>query len=156
MSKVNHIRHNAPGFDPRLFLRDEELDYGIALLLAGERALSSTSGELARTYHIPPLAARILLALRFQPGQSVQALRHQMNATPPTLARILHDLDHRGWVERRRSDTDGRQRFLFLRADGERVTDPAAQAMRQRLQAAYRQAGSSAVAGTRAVLEALI
>lgn len=156
MSNVNQIRQNAPGFDPRLFLRDEELDYGIALLLAGERALVAASGDLAKSHKIPPLAARILLALRFQPGQTVQALRQQLGTTTPTLARILQDLDQRGWIERRRSDADGRQRLLYLQTEGARATDPAALAMRHRLQVAYRKAGPSAVAGARAVLEALI
>ena len=156
MSNVNQIRQSAPGFDPRLFLRDEELDYGIALLLAGERALIAASGALAKTHKIPPLAARILLALRFQPGQTVQALRQQLGATPPTLARLLAELDRREWLERRRCPQDGRRRLLYLGVEGARVTDPATLAMRQRLRQAYRKAGPNAVAGARAVLEALI
>ncbi len=157
MVNVNQIRANAPGFDPRLFLRDEELDYGIALLLAGERALMKAASEISRDFDLPQLAARVLITIRFQPGQSVTALRQQLHTTTPTLARILGDLDQRGLIERRQSEHgDRRTRCLFLSHQGKRVTDPATLAMRDRLRRAYRAAGSGAVSGVRAVLEALI
>lgn len=155
MPDVNHSRANAPGFDPRLFLRDEELDYGIALLLAGERVLMKQAGDLSAREAMPPLAARVLIAIRFEPGRSVQALRTRLDATTPTLARILSDLDQRGLVERRKSRHDGRQRALYLTTEGKRLTDQATIAMRDTLRDAYRRAGASAVAGARAVLEAL-
>lgn len=157
MVNVNQIRANAPGFDPRLFLRDEELDYGIALLLAGERTLMRVVGEIAETFEMPQLAARILITIRFQPGQTVKELREQMNATTPTLARILGDLDERGLIERRQSeDGDRRARRIYLSHEGKRMTDPATLEMRDRLRAAYRSAGAGAVSGVRAVLEALL
>lgn len=157
MVNVNQIRANAPGFDPRLFLRDEELDYGIALLLAGERALMKAASEISRDFELPQLAARILITIRFQPGQTITALRQQLHTTTPTLARILGDLDQRGLIERRQSEHgDRRTRCLFLSHQGKRVTDPATLAMRDRLRSAYRAAGSGAVSGVRAVLEALI
>lgn len=157
MVDVNQIRANAPGFDPRLFLRDEELDYGIALLLAGERALMKASGEIARDFSLPNLAARVLITVRFQPGQTVNTLRDQLDATTPTFARIIADLEKRGLLERRQSaEGDRRTRKLFLSLEGKRVTDPATIAMRDRLRQAYRAAGSGAVGGARSVLEALI
>lgn len=157
MVNVNQIRANAPGFDPRLFLRDEELDYGIALLLAGERTLMGVVSEIADTFDMPQLAARALITIRFQPGQTVKALREQLHATTPTFARILGDLDQRGLIERRRSPQgDRRTRLLFLSHEGKRMTDPATLDMRERLRAAYRSAGSGAVGGVRAVLEALL
>ncbi|MEL7040022.1 MAG: helix-turn-helix domain-containing protein [Pseudomonadota bacterium] len=157
MVNVNQLRANAPGFDPRLFLKDEELDYGIALLLAGERALMKAAGEIASDMDMPALSARTLIAIRFQPGESVNQLRDQLNATTPTFARIIADLDQRGLVERRRSERgDRRTRRLYLSHEGKRVTDAATIAMRDRLRQAYRAAGSSAVGGARLVLEALL
>ncbi|MEL6664899.1 MAG: MarR family transcriptional regulator [Pseudomonadota bacterium] len=157
MVDVNQIRANAPGFDPRLFLRDEELDYGIALLLAGERALMKASSEIARDFSLPNLAARVLITVRFQPGQTVNTLRDQLDATTPTFARIIADLEKRGFLERRQSaQGDRRTRKLYLSHEGKRVTDPATIAMRDRLRQAYRAAGSGAVGGARSVLEALI
>jgi len=138
-----------------ILLRDEELDYGIALLLTAERALMRAAGDLAVTAAMPPLAARVLIAVRFQPGQSVTGLRQHLGTTTPTLARILGELDQRGLIERRKSRGDRRQRALNLTTEGKRLTDPAAIAMRDTLRRAYRRAGASAVAGARAVLEAL-
>lgn len=155
MAIVNHNRASAPGFEPRLFLRDEELDYGIALLLAAERALMRQAGQLAKTLHIPPLAARILVTLRFQPGPSVKALREQLDTTVPTMARLIADLDASGLIERRKSLQDARARALHLTDKGVTATDAAADAMRASMRAAYRDAGSEAVAGVRAVLEGL-
>ncbi|MCF6329865.1 MAG: MarR family winged helix-turn-helix transcriptional regulator [Henriciella sp.] len=131
------------------------MDYGIALLLSGERILMRQSGDLATTEAMPPLAARVLIAIRFQSGQTVSALRRRLDATTPTLARILGDLDQRGLIERRVSRADARKRVLYLTTEGKRMTDPAAIAMRDTLREAYRRAGASAVAGARAVLEAL-
>ena len=157
MVNVNQIRANAPGFDPRLFLRDEELDYGIALLLAGERALMKAAGEIARTFDMPILAARTLITMRFQPGETVNRLRTQLDATTPTFARIIADLEKQGLIERRQSEQgDRRTRQRYLSHEGKRMTDPAAIEMRNRLREAYRAAGSGAVGGVRAVLEALL
>lgn len=157
MVDVNQIRANAPGFDPRLFLRDEELDYGIALLLAGERALMKAASEIARDFELPPLAARVMITIRFQPGQTVTALRDNLDTTTPTLARILGDLDERGLIERRRSEQgDRRTRLIHLSHEGKRMTDPATLQMRDQVRRAYRAAGASAVGGVRAVLEALL
>ncbi len=155
MPDVNQNRLNTPGFDPRLFLRDEELDYGIALILSGERVLMREAGNLAAAHAMPPLAARVMIAARFQSGQSVSQIRKRLDATVPTMARILSDLDTRGLIERRVSRADGRQRTIYLTTEGKRMTDQAAISMRDTLRAAYRKAGANAVAGTRAVLEAL-
>ena len=157
MVNVNQIRANAPGFDPRLFLKDEELDYGIALLLAGERALMKAAGDIARSFDLPMLAARTLITIRFQPGQSVNRLRDQLDATTQTYARIIADLEKQGLIERRQSDEgDRRMRQLYLSHEGKQMTDPATIVMRNRLRHAYRTAGSGAVGGARAVLEALL
>lgn len=154
---VNQIRANAPGFDPRLFLRDEELDYGIALLLASERALMTATREIADDFKMPTLAARTLLTIRFQPGHSVNHVCEQLDATTPTFARIIADLEKRDLIERRKSESgDRRVRLLFLTHEGKRVTDPATIAMRDKLRKAYRAAGSGAVSGVRSVLEALL
>lgn len=157
MVNVNQIRTNAPGFDPRLFLRDEELDYGIALLLASERALMSATREIAHDFQIPLLAARILLTIRFQPGHAVNQLCEQLDSTTPTFARLIGELEKRGFIERRKSASgDQRVRYLYLSHEGKRVTDPATLAMRDKLRKAYRTAGSGAVGGVRSVLEALL
>jgi len=155
MADVNKTQRQDPGFDPRLFLRDEELDYGIGLILSGERRLVTEALEYCNSAGLPPLAVRVLLAVRFQPGETVSALRTQLGATVPTMARVLGDLDKRGLIDRRSTHADGRAKRVYLTTEGKRLTDQAAIAMRDRLRNAYRRAGASAVGGARAVLQAL-
>lgn len=125
-------------------------------MLSAERTLMRQAETLASAENMPPLAARALVAIRFQPGQTVSQLRDHQGATTPTMARILGDLDKRGLVERRKSKRDARARVLHLTDAGNAMTEEAATAMRRAMRTAYRDAGSDAVAGARAVLEALL
>jgi len=150
-SQVN----TSASFDPRLFLRDEELDRGVALILAGERALllAAEKGRISAALGKTELQA--LLAIRAAPGRTVSELRNRLGATVPTMARILGKLDERGLVRRKKSGQDGRKRKLELSLAGEAVINPIATSMRNALREAYRSAGSEQVAGAREVLEAL-
>ena len=142
-------------FDPRLFLRDEELEHGVSLILAGERRLAAASESARKAARLNRTEMQALLAIRSMPGLTVTELRERLAATVPTMARILGKLDTRGLIRRKKSGKDGRQRRLELSLAGEAVTEPLAAAMREVLRTAYRHAGSEQVAGARAVLEAL-
>ena len=150
-SQVN----TSSSFDPRLFLRDEELDRGVALIMASERALSQAAEASRKAGALSKTELQALMAIRATPGLTVSELRGKLGATVPTLARILGKLDERGLVRRKKSGQDGRKRKLELSLAGEAVAEPVASAMRNALRAAYRSAGSDQVAGARAVLEAL-
>ncbi len=141
--------------DPRLYLRDEELDRGVGLILAGERALAAAAETARLAADLSRSEMQALLAIRYQPGLSVGQLRERIAATVPTLARILGSLDERGLIERPRAGQDRRQRQLALSPSGDALTAPIAAAMRERLKQAYREAGPDQVAGARCLLEAL-
>ena len=147
--------NTSSSFDPRLFLRDEELDRGVALILAGERALLRAAESSRKSAALNGSEMRALMAIRALPGLTVSDLRTALGATVPTMARILGKLDERGLVRRKKSGQDGRKRKLELSLAGEAVCEPIAAAMRDALRIAYRNAGSDKVAGARAVLEAL-
>ncbi len=141
--------------DPRLYLRDEELERGVGLILAGERALGRAAEAGRETAGLGKPELQVLLAIRFLPGQDVAALRGHLGATVPTLARLLGTLDQRGLIRRDRDARDARRRNLYLSPAGEAVLRPVVEAMRETLKQAYREAGPQQVAGARAVLEAL-
>ena len=141
--------------ESRLFLRDEELERGVGLILAAERRLCTAARKAREMAGLNPSAFQTLMAIRAEPGLSVKALREQLGATVPTLARILGDLDKRNLVERPRALSDGRKRQLVLTPEGAAVTEPAADAMRDALRDAYKQAGAEQVAGAVIFLEAL-
>lgn len=124
-------------------------------MLTAERILKREAGDLINASALSGLAVEILLIIRFSPGLGLSVLRQQLDASTATLARTLAELDKQGLLERRKNETDGRSKRLFLTVEGKRLTDPATIAMRNILRGAYRRAGVSAVVGTRAVLQAL-
>jgi DNA-binding MarR family transcriptional regulator len=145
----------AASADPRLYLRDAELDRGVMLILAGERALSAAAETTRQSAALSRSEMQVLMAIRYQPGLNVGQLRERLAATVPTLARILGTLDERSLIQRPRAGQDRRQRSLTLSPEGIALTEPLASAMRERLKQAYREAGPDQVSGARRLLEAL-
>ena len=153
--EVNTSNTSGPVFDPRLFLRDEELERGIGLILAAERVLAMVAETARRKTGLSAAECRILLALRTQPGQEISALRARLGATTPTFARQLGRLDAAGYIAKTRGMMDARTRRLSLSTKGAAITEPIAAAMRDAMRRAYRDAGAEKVAGALAVLKAI-
>lgn len=141
--------------DSRLYLRDEELDRGVALILAGRQRLVRAADRARKAGGFSRAQMQALLAIRFQPGLGVAELRARMGATVPTFARLLAALDERALIARERDGEDRRRRRLALSPAGLDATQPVTEAMRDTLRDAYREAGPQAVEGARQVLEAL-
>ncbi|MEO0464918.1 MAG: MarR family transcriptional regulator [Pseudomonadota bacterium] len=142
--------------DTRLYLRDEELDRGVGLILAGERRLADVCETVRKDTGLSRSELQALLAIHYQPGLTVSDLRARLATTVPTCARLLAALDARGLVDREVGGEDRRQRQLRLSAEGLALCDPVAAALRKALSLAYRDAGPERVVGARALLEALI
>ncbi|MEE2879440.1 MAG: MarR family transcriptional regulator [Pseudomonadota bacterium] len=154
-SEVNQKPGETGRIDPRLFLREEELDNGIALLLLSERVLAAALRRNQESTGLNMPALRLLVTIRFKPGLTVSELRDETGSTTPTLARLLGELDKRHLIHKKAGGRDARRRRLSLSEDGEALIAPLVLDMRSAMREAYREAGASAVAGTRAVLEAL-
>jgi DNA-binding MarR family transcriptional regulator len=154
-SEVNQKPGETGRVDPRLFLREEELDHGIALLLASERALGEAIRKGRRSTGLNASGLRLLITIRFRPGLTVTELRALTGTTTPTMARILGELDKQNLVVKTQGGRDARRRRLTISQDGEALIRPVVENLRAALREAYRDAGATAVAGTRAVLEAL-
>jgi DNA-binding MarR family transcriptional regulator len=142
-------------FDPRLFLMDQELDRGVALILGGGRALNRTAEGARDETGLSKAQIQILMLLRYQPGLTVSQARDALAMTVPTFARLAGELDELGLIVRERSHTDGRRHALSLSDAGLTVTAPFATALRDQLRLAFRAAGPDSVAGARLLLEAL-
>ncbi len=97
-SEVNQKTGESARVDPRLFLREEELDNGIALLLASERIISDITRKAQRQTGLNASGLRLLMTIRFEPGLTVTELRDKMGATTPTIARLLGELDKKNLV----------------------------------------------------------
>ena len=79
-----------------------------------------------------------------------------LGVTKQSLGRVLGELTARGLVETRTGRDDRRQRLLRLTAAGAALEAELFDALRERLSAAYAQAGQDSVTGFWRVLEALI
>lgn len=144
-----------PLSDPRRFLRDEELDVGITLILGAERRLVGIMTQMAKEVEVSPTDLRLLISIHGEPGLTVRGLRRRMVATVPTLARQLGDLAKRGLIDRRQEGDDKRERCVFLSDAGAARIEPVLDALRSALRDAYRSEGVEAVGGTRDVLSVI-
>lgn len=143
--------------DPRLILREDELDAGIEMMLLAEAALWAAVDQgledqglgLGRSHW------RAAFLLRRRPGIGIQELAHLTSLSKQAASRILVDLAGKGLVEKQSGDGDGRRRSAVLTDEGLVFEAAIAERVRTLLGRAYRTGGLSGVAGARAILSAL-
>jgi DNA-binding MarR family transcriptional regulator len=67
---------------------------------------------------VRPAQYSVLVLIAANPGRSQAVIGQALQIERARLARLLHELEGRGWVERRRSSQDGRSHSLFVTAAG--------------------------------------
>ena len=70
---------------------------------------------------VRPAQYSVLIVIKANPGRSQAAIGQTLNIERARLARLLHRLERRKWIERRASTGDGRMHSLFLTAAGEKA-----------------------------------
>jgi DNA-binding MarR family transcriptional regulator len=143
--------------DPRLILREEELDGGLELILLAEAALwAAVDAALeSETLGLGRSHWRAAFLLRRRPGIGVQDLSKLTSLSKQAASRTLADLQKAGLVERVSGDLDGRRRPATLTPEGVAFEQRTAERLRALLARAYRTGGLDGVAGTRRILAAL-
>ncbi|MFY8144533.1 MAG: MarR family winged helix-turn-helix transcriptional regulator [Caulobacter sp.] len=143
--------------DPRLILREEELDGGLELILLAEAALWAAVDAVLETEALGLGRShwRAAFLLRRRPGIGVQDLSKLTSLSKQAASRTLSDLEKAGLVERVSGDLDGRRRPATLTAEGVAFEQRTAERLRALLARAYRTGGLDGVAGTRRILAAL-
>jgi DNA-binding MarR family transcriptional regulator len=144
----------SPVSGQRLYLREEELDAGLALILEAGFALKACTLTLRQAHDLNWTEARALASVLTQP-QGVLALSVRLDITKQTAIKIVEALESRGFVKRGNDPHDGRKRLINLTPEGEAIARDVGGAMRNLMAKAYRQAGGEAVAGCDAVLTAI-
>ena len=152
----------SPPADPRLILREEELDAALELLLLAEAALWSTAdaaleGEaahgvkgLGRSHY------RALFLLKRRPGLGVQELARLTALSKQGASRTLGELQRMGLVERASTrSADARRRPAVLTREGAAAETRISERLRAQVARAYRAGGLDSVAGARRILAAL-
>jgi len=70
---------------------------------------------------VRPAQFSVLVLIGENPGHSQAAIGEALNIERARLARLLHELERRKWVQRRPAAGDGRRHSLFLTGEGEKA-----------------------------------
>ena len=140
---------------PRLYLREDELDLGVSLIFKAGDLLKAATEALRQQHHVSWVEARCLCELLGHPFP-VLKLAAELGLSKQAMLKTLDALESRAWLHRAEDSRDGRRKIVHLTAQGAAVATELALAMRSCLAAAYRVAGSEAVAGCDKVLSTLI
>ncbi|MGV6888924.1 MarR family winged helix-turn-helix transcriptional regulator [Rhodophyticola sp. SM2404] len=139
-----------------LFLTDEQLRRGIEAMFFAYRGFTADPDRILANYTYGRAHHRAIHFIKRSPGTTVNNLLAILGVTKQSLNRVLRALIEDGLVESRVGKRDKRERHLFLTEEGAALERELSEAQRNRMRAAYRQAGPDAVAGFRAVLEQMM
>ena len=139
-----------------LFLREEEIRAAQDMLFFAYRDFTNAADvileelELGRAHH------RALHFIGRNSGMSVGELLDLLRITKQSLARVLNALIAQGFVAQAQGRSDRRQRLLTLTPAGQDLERRLFERQRERLVAAYREAGGASVEGFRRVMRAIM
>ena len=139
-----------------LFLREDEIRRGIEMLYFGYTALTRSIDERLAAQGLGRAHHRALYFISRQPDLTVKDLLRLLAVTKQSLGRVLNDLIEQGYIETRQGAIDRRQKLLRLSAAGAALEAELFRALREKMAAAYAQAGQGSVTGFWRVLEGLI
>lgn len=143
--------------DPRLVLRDEELDTGLELMMLAEAAVWAgvDAGLEAEGLSLGRSHWRAAFLLKRRPGIGVQELAHITALSKQAASRVISDLEGHGLAEKVQGDLDGRRRAATLTEAGAAFEARISERLRGQLARAYRTGGLDGVGGARRILAAL-
>lgn len=149
------MKNSFPSASP-LFLREDEVRRGIELLHFGHAALMGGIDELLDSHGLGQAHHRALYFISRQNDQTVGAMLAILGITKQSFGRVLQDLVDRDLVEARPGLRDRRQKLLRLTPKGRQIETELFARLRERMSAAYAQAGQGPVTGFWRVLEGLL
>jgi DNA-binding MarR family transcriptional regulator len=77
--------------------------------------------ETLAPFDLRPAQYSVLVVIAANRGRSQAAIGKTLNVERARLARMLHELERRRWIERRSAADDGRRHSLFLTPTGEKA-----------------------------------
>lgn len=139
-----------------LFLREEEIRLAQDLLFFAYRDFTNAADVILEELGLGRAHHRALHFIGRNPGISVSELLAILRITKQSLARVLSTLVEQSLVAQSPGSADRRQRLLTLTQKGEALERRLFDRQRERLSAAYRDAGGAAVDGFRRVMRAIM
>ena len=145
------------GADPRLILREEELDAAIEVFVLAEAAfwanadagLAGDEAGLGRGHY------RAALLLKRRPGIGVQDMARLTGLSKQAASKAIKDLIAAGYATSDAGELDARRRPTRLTPAGEAFEGGVSARLREHLARAYRDGGLDAAPGALRILVAL-
>lgn len=135
---------------------EDEIRQGIELLFFAYRDFTADPDRILAPLGMGRAHHRVVHFVGRNPGITVGDLLAILKITKQSLNRVLGQLLREGYIVARPGDTDRRERRLRLTPAGETLARRLFEVQRQRVGAAYRGAGATAVEGFRRVLIGLV
>ncbi|PHQ84211.1 MAG: MarR family transcriptional regulator [Thalassobium sp.] len=139
-----------------LFLTDEQVRKGIEAMFFAYRGFTADPDRILADMAYGRAHHRAIHFIHRNPGTTVNNLLAILGVTKQSLNRVLRTLIAEGLVASKVGRQDKRERHLYLTEEGAALEQRLSDAQRDRMRAAYRAAGPTAVAGFRQVLEAMM
>ena len=146
----------APAGSALLFLREEQMRLAQDLMFFAYRDFTGAADVILAELGLGRAHHRAIHFIGRNPGMTVGDLLVILRITKQSLARVLSELVERGYVAQATGREDRRQRLLTLTAPGQALERRLFERQRERLAAAYREAGGPAVEGFRQVMRAIM
>jgi DNA-binding MarR family transcriptional regulator len=138
-----------------LFLREEEFRVAQDTIFFALRDLTEAPDAILADLGMGRAHHRCLHWISRRPELKVGELLDILAITKQSLARVLGPLIRQGYVTQVKGQKDRRQRLLTLTEKGAALERKLFEAQRERLAAAYREAGGQAVDGFRRVMRGM-
>ncbi|MCQ8241334.1 MarR family winged helix-turn-helix transcriptional regulator [Rhizosaccharibacter radicis] len=139
-----------------LFLREEQIRLAQDLFFFAYRDLTASADLILEELGLGRAHHRALHFIGRHPAITVSELLTLLRITKQSLGRVLGDLVARELVVQAQGRADRRQRLLSLTDPGRALERRLFERQRERLVAAYREAGGPAVEGFRRVMRGMM
>jgi DNA-binding MarR family transcriptional regulator len=139
-----------------LFLREEQMRLAQDLFFFAYRDLTASADAILDELDLGRAHHRALHFIGRRSGIAVSELLALLRITKQSLARVLGELIERGYVLQVQGPRDRRQRLLSLTDQGRALERRLFERQRERMVAAYRDAGGVAVEGFRRVMRGVM
>ncbi len=139
-----------------LFLREEDIRAAQDLLFFAYRDFTNAADVILDELGLGRAHHRALHFIGRNPGIPVTELLAILRITKQSLARVLGALVEQGYVAQTPGQIDRRQRLLALTQAGQALERRLFERQRERLVAAYRDAGAPSVEGFRRVMRGIM
>ena len=139
-----------------LFLREEQMRLAQDLLFFAYRDFTGAADIILEELGLGRAHHRALHFIGRNPGMTVGDLLAILRITKQSLARVLSELVDKAYVAQAPGRQDRRQRLLTLTPEGQALERRLFERQRERLAAAYREAGGPAVEGFGRVMRAVM